>query len=70
LLVGGVRCLAEFAMGLVLVGVGDELGEHLVGAGEFDDVFRSPQGDETFLPVVVTAFDFCLWRGAWGRRAV
>jgi hypothetical protein len=66
LLVGGVGCLAEFAMKLVLVGVGDELVEQMVGAGEFDDVFRSQQGDETFLPVVVTAFDFAFGLGRGG----
>ena len=37
-LVGGVGCLAEFAMDFVLVGVGDELVEQMVGPDQFHDV--------------------------------
>jgi hypothetical protein len=58
LLVGGRRCHAEFSVDFVLVGVGQEWGEQLVGAGQFDDVVGGQEGDETFLPVVVAAFDF------------
>lgn len=58
LLVGGVGWLAEFAVEFVLVGMRDELVEQLVGPGEFHDGFGGQQGDETFLPVVVAAFDF------------
>jgi len=38
LLVGGVGCLAEFAVDFVLVGVGHELVEEVVGSGQFNDV--------------------------------
>ena len=37
-LVGGVGCLAEFAMAFVLVGVGYELVEQMVGPDQFHDV--------------------------------
>ncbi len=64
---GGVGCLAEFAVDFVLVGVGDELVEQLVGARDFDDVVGGQERDEPFLPVVVAAFDcaFGLW--GWGE---
>jgi len=66
LLVGGMGCLAEFAMDFVLVGVGDELIEELIGSGELDDAVGGEQGDETFLPVVVAAFDFAFGLGRGG----
>lgn len=66
LLVGGVGCLAEFAVDFVLVGVGEELGEQSVGCGEFEDGFGCQQGDEPFLPVVVAAFDFAFGLGRGG----
>ena len=56
--VGGVRRLAEFAVDFMLVGVGDELVEQLVGAGEVADVIGGQEWDEAFLPVIVAAFDF------------
>jgi hypothetical protein len=34
-----VGCLAQFPVGFVLVGVGDELVEELVGPGKFGAVF-------------------------------
>ena len=58
LLLGGVGCLAKFAVDFVLVGVGDELVEQMVGPGQFDEVFGRQEGDEPLLPVVVAAFDF------------
>jgi hypothetical protein len=63
LLVGGVGCLAEFAMDFVLVGVRDELVEEVVGPGEFDKVIGGQQGNEALLPVVVAAFDFAFGGG-------
>jgi hypothetical protein len=67
LLVGGVGCLAEFAMDFVLVGVGDELVEQVVGPAQFHDLVGGQQRDETFLPVVVAAFDFAF---GLGRRRI
>ena len=55
LLVGGVGCLAEFAVDFVLVGVGDELVEQLVGPDQFNDLVSGQEGDQAFLPVVVAA---------------
>jgi hypothetical protein len=58
LLVGGVGCLAEFAVEFILVGVRHELVEQVVGPGQFDDLFGCQEGDEPLLPVIVAAFDF------------
>ena len=63
LLVGGVGCLAEFAVDFVLVGVGDELVEQLVGPDQFNDLVSGQEGDQAFLPVVVAAFDFAFGLG-------
>ncbi len=67
LLVGGVGCLAKFAVDFVLVGVGDELVEEVVGPNQFHDVVGGQEGDEAFLPVVVPAFDFAF---GLGRRRI
>lgn len=37
----------------------------MVGPCQFYDVLGGQQGDETFLPVVVTAFDFAFGLGCW-----
>jgi hypothetical protein len=66
LLVGGLRCLAQFAMDFVLVGVRDELREQLVGARDFKDAICRKQWDQAFLPVVVAAFDFAFGLGRGG----
>ena len=58
LLVGGPGRLAELAMDFILVGVGEELVEQRVGAGQFADLVGGQEGREAFLPVVVAAFDF------------
>ncbi len=63
---GGVGCLAQFAVDFRPVGVGDELVEESVGPDEFDDVFGGQQPDETLLPVVVAAFDFAFGLGRGG----
>jgi hypothetical protein len=63
---GSLGFLAEFPVGFVRVGVRDELVEELVGSGEFGDVFGGQRGDETPLPVVVTAFDFTFGLGRGG----
>lgn len=65
-MVGGLRCHAEFAMDFVVVGVGQEWVEELVGPGQFDDVVGGQEWDETFLPVVVAAFDFAFGLRGWG----
>ena len=62
---GLVRGLAEFAMDFMLVGVGQELVEQLVGSGEFGDVVGGEERDEAFLPVVVAAFDFAFGLWSW-----
>lgn len=64
---GGLRGPAEFAVDFMLVGVGDELSEQLVGTGEFGEVFGGQERDQAFLPVVVAAFDFAF---GLGRKAV
>ena len=66
LLVGGVGCLAEFAVNFVLIGVGQEWVEELVGPDQFGAVVGRQERDEAFLPVVVAAFDFAF--GLWGVR--
>jgi len=58
LLAGRVRSGLQFAMDFVLVGVGDELVEQVVGPDQFNDGLGSQEWDKAFLPVVVTAFDF------------
>lgn len=54
-------------MDFVLVGVGDELVEELIGTGDLDDAVGGEQGDEPFLPVVVAAFDFAFGLGRGGE---
>jgi hypothetical protein len=66
LLLGWQRGLAGFAVDFMLVGVGDELIEQVVGPGQFEDVVGGQQGDEAFLPVVVAAFDFAFGLRRWG----
>ena len=51
-------------MDFMLVGVGQELVEQLVGPGEFANAVGSEERNEAFLPVVVAAFDFAF--GLWG----
>ena len=53
-----VRGGAEFAVDFVLVGVGKQLVEQVVGPAEFEDLVGGQERGQTFLPVVVTAFDF------------
>ncbi len=67
LLVGGVGCLAEFAVDFVLVGVRHELVEQLVGPDQFHDLVSGQERDKSFLPVVVAAFDFAF---GLGRRGI
>jgi hypothetical protein len=68
LVVGGVGCLAEFAMAFVLVGVGCELVEQMVGPDQCHEVVGGQEGDEAFLPVVMAAFDFAFGLGRWGLK--
>jgi hypothetical protein len=63
LLVGGVRGLAQFTVNFVLIGVGHELIQEVVGAREFGDALGGQQRDQAFLPVVVAAFDFAVGGG-------
>jgi len=57
-LVGGVRCLSQFAVFFMLVGVREEFIQETIGADQFDDAFGGQERDQAFLPVVVAAFDF------------
>jgi len=59
--------LAEFAVDFVLVGVRHELVEQLVGPDQFNDLVSGQERDQSFLPVVVTAFDFAF---GLGRRGI
>ena len=70
LLVGLERCLAEFAMDFMLIGMRDELVEEVVGPDQFDDLVSRQEGDEAFLPVVVAAFDFTFGLRRWGVAEV
>ena len=60
LLVGGVGCLAEFAVDFVLIGVGQEWVEQLVGPDQFGDVVGGQEGDESFLTKLVALPQHCL----------
>jgi hypothetical protein len=70
LLLSGLGCLAEFAVDFMLVGVGHELVDQVVGPDQFDDVVGGQKGHETFLPVVVAAFDFAFGLRGWGIEQV
>ena len=59
-MLGGLGWLAEFAVDFVLIGVGEELVEQRVGAGQFDDAVGGQEGREALLPVIVAALDFAL----------
>ena len=52
LLLGGLRCLAQFTVDFVLIGMGEELVEELVGAREFDNALGGQQWEKPFLPRV------------------
>jgi hypothetical protein len=60
LLLGLERGQAELAVDFMLVGMGHELVEQVVGPGQFADLVGGQEGDEAFLPVVVAAFDFTI----------
>ncbi len=66
LLAGGARGGAQFAVDFVLVGMGEELIQELVGTCEFADLIGGEDGWEAFLPVVMAAFDFAFGLGRWG----
>ena len=66
LLVGGVRSGAQFAVDFVLVGMGEELVQELVGTCKFADLIGGEDGREAFLPVIMAAFDFAFGLGRWG----
>jgi hypothetical protein len=66
LLLGLERCLPDFAVDFMLVGVGHELVEEVVVPDQFHDVVGGQEGDKAFLPVVMTAFDFAFGLGRWG----
>jgi hypothetical protein len=70
LLLGLERGLPDFAVDFMLVGVGDELIEEVVGPDQFEDVVGGQEGDEAFLPVVVAAFDFAFGLRRWGIKQV
>jgi hypothetical protein len=66
LLLGSVGCVTQFAVDLVVVGVREELIEQVVGAGEFDNGLGGQERDQSFLPVIVAAFDFAFGLGRGG----
>ena len=66
LLPGGVGGGAQFTVDFVCVDMWQELIQQLVGPVEFQDAIRRQQGRETFLPVIVAAFDFAFGLGRWG----
>ena len=66
LVAGGVRGGAQFAMDFVLVGVGQELVEQVVGPVEFEDLVGGQERGQAFLPVVMAAFDFAFGLGGGG----
>ena len=43
-----------------------ELVEEVVGPDQFNDVVGGQEWDQSFLPVVMTAFDFTFGLGRWG----
>ena len=65
-LVGGVWSGADFAVELVVIGVGEELFDEGVCRGDGVDGFGGEERRQTFLPVVMATFDFafCLWSGS------
>ncbi len=65
LLPGGVRGGAQCAVDFVLIDMREELIQEFVGPLEFQDVIGRQQGWETFLPVIVAAFDFAFGLGRW-----
>ena len=67
---GGVGRGAEFAVDFLLVGVGQELVEQVVGPAKFEDMVGGQERGQAFLPVVVTAFDFAFSLGRWGIEQV
>jgi len=66
LLVSGEWGGAQFAVDFVLVGVGEELVQELVGTSEIADLIGGEDGREAFLPGVMAAFDFAFGLGSWG----
>ena len=50
----------------MLVGVGKQLVEQVVGAAEFEDLVGGQEWGQAFLPVVVAAFDFAFGLGGGG----
>ena len=54
----GVRGDPQLPVDFVLVGVGQELVEQVVGPFQLDDLIGGQQGRKAFLPVIMAAFDF------------
>ena len=63
---GGGRRGAEFAVVFVLIDVGQQLIQQLVGTGQFADIVGGQKGWQAFLPAIMAAFDLPL---AWGVGA-
>ena len=66
LLPGGVWGGAQFAVDFVLIDMRQELIQELVGPVEFHDAVGGEQGWKTFLPIIMTAFDFAFGLWGWG----
>ena len=63
LVAGGLGRGPDFAVDFMGVGMRHQLIQELVGATEFKEVIGGQEGGQTFLPVVVAAFDFALGLG-------
>ena len=53
----------DFAVNFMGVGMRHQLVQELVGSAQLEDVIGGQEGRQTFLPVVVAAFDFALGLG-------
>ena len=63
---GSVRGDTEFTVNFVLVDVWEQVIQEVVGPFQFDDTICREQGWESFLPVIVAAFDFAFGLGCRG----
>jgi len=66
LLFGRVRGDTQFTVDFVLVNVWEQLIQESVGTFELDNAICGQQGRQTFLPIVVAAFDFAFSLGSGG----
>ena len=60
---GRLRGCAQFAVDFMFIGVGQQVVQEAVGWFNINDLFGCHEGGQTFLPVIVAAFDFALAQG-------